>query len=574
MGEPDPSTRTQHVIAVGLLIVLCGTLFLRGLGRTPFYDKGEAREAVQVWEAVHTGDWILPLRNGVEIPSKPPLFHWLAGLSARATGSLDERALRLPSALGAVLVVGLVGWFGARRWGLAAGLYAGAVLATSFEWLRAARLARTDMVLAACLTGAFVAFHAVATAAAPSLVSLVLFYVCIGLAVLAKGPVGIALPVLLALAYLAARRDLRRLPQMRPVLGIAIVLALAGTWYLLAIWRGGEAFVNKQILAENLSRFVGRASGGGHAKPAYYYVPRFLGGFAPWSIFLIPAAAFLYRQRGQLDARGYLYPLLWFAVVFGFYSAATGKRTVYLLPAYPAAALLLGAWWSQPSGEETRSALLAWRGLQWVGWAAAAIALVLVATVLGESAGADPLLRLSPLLHRSDQANISIVRAIVVDRWALLAPAFAALATVAGLGAIAARRRRAGLFFAALVLLVGGAMALVNDVFRPALAQQRTLAPFAARVDQIVGRDDRLVFYDTFDYGTVFYAQRHIEERRDLTVHPPPGRAAYVLLWKAAYAALPPTEQTRLEVLLESDGFGPQGRDHLLLARVADQRAG
>ena len=69
-----------------------------GLGRVPFYTKGEPREAVQVWEEVHGGEWVLPMRNGHDLPSKPPLFHWLAGISSLAFGGVDEFSVRFPSA--------------------------------------------------------------------------------------------------------------------------------------------------------------------------------------------------------------------------------------------------------------------------------------------------------------------------------------------------------------------------------------------------------------------------------------------------------------------------------------------
>jgi 4-amino-4-deoxy-L-arabinose transferase-like glycosyltransferase len=57
-------------------------LYLPRLGTLPFYTKAEPREAIQVWDEVNRSEWILPLRNGVELPSKPPLFHWLGGLAS------------------------------------------------------------------------------------------------------------------------------------------------------------------------------------------------------------------------------------------------------------------------------------------------------------------------------------------------------------------------------------------------------------------------------------------------------------------------------------------------------------
>src|SRR5882724_2465939 len=253
--------------------LLCFSLFLYfwGLGRTPFYTKGEPREAVEVWEEVHNGQWVLPMRNGHDLPSKPPLFHWLAGGSALLLGEVDEFSVSFPSAVLATLSVLLVFWLGVKKWGTQAGVFAAFMLATNFEWMRAATAARVDMTLTAFLIGAFVALDRIVSEPKPTPAALAGFYLSMALATLGKGPVGLVLPVLVALTYLALRRDLGRLLEMRVVPGIAV--ALAGTWYLLAISKGGFAFVHKQLWVENFGRFfAAEETGAGHAHGALYLV--------------------------------------------------------------------------------------------------------------------------------------------------------------------------------------------------------------------------------------------------------------------------------------------------------------
>jgi len=95
-----------HPLLTGLALgLLCACLYLWGLGDLPFYTKGEPREGTIVWEIYTSGEWILPLRNGHIIPSKPPLFHWLGALVSLAWGEVNELTIRLPSALLAVLGV-------------------------------------------------------------------------------------------------------------------------------------------------------------------------------------------------------------------------------------------------------------------------------------------------------------------------------------------------------------------------------------------------------------------------------------------------------------------------------------
>jgi 4-amino-4-deoxy-L-arabinose transferase-like glycosyltransferase len=286
--------RIDALSGAAALVALSLFLFFWGLGQIPFYTKGEPREGLVVWEAVHSGDWILPLRNGHEIPSKPPLFHWIGALTALVVGRVDEFTVRFPSALLSTFAVLVVFWLGLRKWGVNAGLYAGIMLATNFEWLRAATTARVDMTLTAFLVAAFVALDRVVSADRPSPRALAAFYVCMGLAALGKGPVGILLPALVAVVYLALRGDLRRITAMRPFTGAAVTLSIAGFWYAAAIARGGGAFVQKQLLVENVLRFFAAgSSGAGHVHPFYYTIGGFLTGFAPWSFFVIPRALYL-----------------------------------------------------------------------------------------------------------------------------------------------------------------------------------------------------------------------------------------------------------------------------------------
>ena len=323
-------TQSNRLPWATALLVFCVFLYFWGLGRVPFYTKGEPREAVQVWEEVHNGEWILPLRNGHDLPSKPPLFHWLAGAVSVVLGRVDEFSIRFPSAALATLSVLLVFWLGVTKWGTAAGVFAALMLATNFEWMRAATAARVDMTLTAFLIAAFVALDRIVSAPAPTPRALVAFYASMALATLGKGPVGLLLPAMVAVTYLGCRGDLARLRQMRILEGLTAAVVVSGFWYALAVVHGGKAFVYKQLWVENVGRFVAADStGAGHQHPFYYMIGGFLTGFAPWSFFVIPLGIYLFAYRRRLEAEGYLYPLVWFAVVFVFYSISQSKRTVY-----------------------------------------------------------------------------------------------------------------------------------------------------------------------------------------------------------------------------------------------------
>ena len=549
-------------------VALLGTAFILyfwGLGELPFYDQGEPREGLQVIEAIDQGEWLLPLRNGVELPSKPPLFHWFGGLVAVLLGRVDELTLRLPSALVATAILLAISWFGARRWSVEAGLYAAFILATSFEWIRAARSARVDMLLTGCLTSAFLALEIIARASVPSPVALAVFYVSIGLAVLTKGPVGLVLPVLLAVAYLAARRDLGRIHSMHPVIGGAVVLLISGWWYFMAALTRGDAFVRKQLLGENVARFLTGADAFDVAvqpRPVYYYLTHLFADFAPWCFLLVPLGLYLHHIRRRPEVSQYVFPLIWFTVIVVFYSIAAGKRSRYILSAYPAAALLLGIWWSQLSQQSISLPSAA----RWIlyGMVAAGLGIIpiLLFVLFAEALGGNPLEWIRPFLHHKDQANLPLVRDIIRSHlvgWIAVVAAFA-LPLISGVWL-----RRWPFVFASLVAFVTSMTLMIHSVFHPEIARRQTFKPFMATVRNVVTETDALAFYNQFDYGAVFYARRRIPDLNGTLPSTPSEHTLYVLVWEKDWQVLTPAERERLQLLERSEGTGPFRNNPLLL---------
>src|SRR5438046_10638669 len=124
-------TRSNIPIHIVLLSVLCGALYFPYLDSTPFFDKGEPREAMAVQDIVQRGEWLVPLKRATDIPSKPPLFHWSAALTAKVSGRLDEATIRFPSALYATLGVLIVYAFGRKLFGVEVAFLGAAILATT-----------------------------------------------------------------------------------------------------------------------------------------------------------------------------------------------------------------------------------------------------------------------------------------------------------------------------------------------------------------------------------------------------------------------------------------------------------
>src|SRR5439155_824877 len=318
----------RHVLAAAALVALAVVLAALPIG-SDVYEGGEAREGLVVREMLRTGDWILPLWNGSVVPSKPPLFHWLAAGAAALTGAgVTEHTLRVPSIALAGLVVLLV-FLAGRAWGGEhVGFMAALVLATTPQFLNEAGDGRVDMTLTTAITGAQLAFvHALGGGGGPTRLVLAL---CLALAMLAKGPVG---PGLVGLTALVSALTNRRLgPALRLVrpLPVLVFLAVAGGWYGLAYHHRGMDFVAKQIVSENGEALLG-SSRFPYRSPLFYLAPLVLAGL-PWTLVLPWALARGWRS-GELARR---HAVAWAAVVLVFFSLAPLKRAAYLLPLRPA----------------------------------------------------------------------------------------------------------------------------------------------------------------------------------------------------------------------------------------------
>src|SRR4029077_17349455 len=337
---------------ISVLLGLCLAIFFWKLGDIPFYERGEPREGLVVAEMNSSGNWILPRVNGEYIPFKPPLFHWMGVIAAKIFGGVTEFSLRFPSALLGTLGVLVTYFAGARLWGERAGLIAGLVLASNVQWREGASLGQGDMTLAFFMLAGFLSFFFLYREGGGSKKKTAGLALLLAFATLAKGPIGIVVPGLAFLVFLAIRRDFTFLKNLHPLASGTLFLLVAGSWYALALWQGGAAFFFRQLVDENLRTATGEY---GRPQPIYYFVPVLFYNMAPWSLFFPALALFLYRQRDRLKKDEFLYPLIWLAVEFVFFSLSSGKRGIYILSLYLSAALLWGAWWDHVEKGDSQS---------------------------------------------------------------------------------------------------------------------------------------------------------------------------------------------------------------------------
>ena len=330
----EPASRALPPRGTALLLALVGAVLLLRLGTVPLLGPDEPRYARVAVEMERAGEWVTPTLQGEPWLEKPPLYYWMAGVAYRWLGE-NETAARLPSVLAAVLTVGVTALVGARLFGAAAGLHAGFVLGLSILPFAYGRAASMDMLLAACVTAAqgLIALRLLGIAGRLAVPVAGAF---VGLALLAKGPLGLLLPALATGAYLLLAKDRRTWRLVLSPAAAILAAAVALPWYLLAWRENGQAFVEVFLLNHNLQRFTSTIHR--HPGPFYYYVPVVLLGLAPWSGLVGTALAGV-RPRAS---RPEMLVLLWLVAPFVFFSLAGSKLPGYILPCLPPLALLAG----------------------------------------------------------------------------------------------------------------------------------------------------------------------------------------------------------------------------------------
>ena len=331
----------KEALLIIILISICLLLYLFRLGDMPLGDIDEAMHAATSKDMVRSGDWITPQYNGENFYDKTPLYNWLAAIAFMLLG-FTEVAARLPAALLGLGCVMLTYWLARSMFAPVAGFLSALVLATSAEYIVLSRAVVHDISLAFCVTLALTLFFVGLKNERHRKPAFLFGYAALGLAVLAKGPVGAALPVMTIGLFLIYKRQLRFLKQMQIGWGLLIFLAVAAPWYILISLKNPD-YLEYFFLKQNIGNFLSQQSR--HPKPFYYYIPVLMGGLFPWSLFLPLALFRALRAKAALHGDGVIFALIWFGVIFIFFSIASSKLGTYILPLFPAAALLVGVLW-------------------------------------------------------------------------------------------------------------------------------------------------------------------------------------------------------------------------------------
>ena len=359
-----------------LLAVVSGIWFCGLQGLRPLANPDEGRYTEIPREMAETGDFVTPRLNGVKYFEKPPLLYWLSALTFRQFG-VSESTARLWNGLFSVL--GVLMTYGTARllYGRGAGIWAAVVLSTTLMYYAMSQIVLLDMAVAVTVSGALFAF-VLGVREPPGrrrMAWFLVLYVFMALATLSKGLIGIALPGAVIFLWVLLLNRWRALWPFYPLVGTILLLAIAAPWHVLAA-RANADFLWFYFVHEHWLRFTTRIHE--RYEPWWFFLPVFVVGLFPWVFFagraVAESVAGGWKARHQ-HAEAWFF-LIWIVFIVAFFSKSQSKLIPYILPVFPAAAILIG-----------RSLARVWQGLPGkplhrIGWAFIGTATVLVVAAL------------------------------------------------------------------------------------------------------------------------------------------------------------------------------------------------
>ncbi|MET0733993.1 MAG: glycosyltransferase family 39 protein [Casimicrobiaceae bacterium] len=325
------------------LVLVAAVLWFGTLGVRKLTTPDEGRYAEIAREMAVSGDWVTPRYNELKYFEKPPLQYWLTAASYQAF-ELDEWTARLPGAIAGWLAIFVIGYAGARIASPAAGAYAAAALAGMVWHFGMAHLVTLDALLGFWLAVALAGFllgQRASVQAGERRAFMLIAWAAMAGAVMTKGLIGLVIPAGALFFYTLLTRDFAVWRRLELVLGPLLLIALSAPWFVLVSNRNPE-FAQFFFIHEHFQRFLTtehRRSGGW-----WYFIPLLIIGLLPWVGMFVLTAIRGWRDA-QRDANGFAWArfcLVWIAFVFLFFSASGSKLPSYILPLFPAAALLVG----------------------------------------------------------------------------------------------------------------------------------------------------------------------------------------------------------------------------------------
>jgi 4-amino-4-deoxy-L-arabinose transferase-like glycosyltransferase len=324
------------------LIIAVTLIWFANLEYRTLIKPDEGRYAEIPREMVASGDWTTPRLNDLKYFEKPPLQYWATAIAYTVFGE-HQWTSRLWAGLTGFAGIFLVWFAGSRLFGREAGGYAALLVGSSMLYVLIGHINTLDMGVTFFITlgiaGLLIGQTRVAKRDQRNW--MLLAWAGMALAVLSKGLMGVVLPGAALFIYCIVERDFSVLKRMYWLPGLAVFLLIAAPWFYL-VMKANPEFFGRFFIYEHYTRFTTKDLG--RYQPWYYFVPILLAGALPWTVLMFDTLLRAWRrgrQPGKLfDVERFL--LIWVVFIYLFFSVSGSKLPSYLLPMFPALALLMG----------------------------------------------------------------------------------------------------------------------------------------------------------------------------------------------------------------------------------------
>lgn len=499
------------------------------LGGRPLYDPDEGRYAEIPREMLAGGDWVTPHLNGLAYLEKPPLQYWITALLFRAFGE-NAAVARLWTGVCGYLSLLIVLFIGRRLWGPEAGRNAFLLTAASTLFVLLGHQLTLDMSLSFFLLAGLACFIAAQLRRSERRACTAWMLGCwtaMACAVLTKGLIGMLIPAVTLIVYVAWQRDFAALRNLSARWGLPLFALITVPWFYAAA-RDNPDFLQFFFIREHFARFLTPIEH--RLQPWWFFIPVLAAGVLPWLPQAARALCLGWRTaapRGAFSATRLLW--IWSVFVLVFFSLSDSKLIPYILPAVPTLALLCalpragdgarGLWGGVLLTLAAAAGILAYASAAWSSASGLALALCLRAVLLWTVAG---------LFFSALVCGVLLRRQRAPDALSALC---------------------AGWFLASVTILIGAAQAQGFYSARdPALAL-RAVAPAAAPIFSVQCYDQSLPFYLKRSVVLVDY-----RDEFDFGLRLEPGRgiaslAEFSARWRVldlGYAVMPPETRDRL----------------------------
>ncbi|RZT09248.1 4-amino-4-deoxy-L-arabinose transferase [Duganella sp. CF402] len=321
------------------LLAAFAMIWLYVLGIRTLVPPDEGRYAEMAREMWSSGDWITTRLNGIKYFEKPPLQTWMNALSFGLFGYGEWQA-RLWTGLCGLGGVLFTGYAAKRVFGARAGFYAALVLGSSLFWVASGQIDSLDMGLSGMMTIALCAMLvAQRDGATPAEQRnwMLLCWAGMALAVLAKGLIGLVLPGAVLVLYTALSRDFAIWKRLHLGKGLLLFFAIAAPWFVLVGLKNPEQ-PHFFFIHEHWERFFLKTH---HREgPWWYFLMMLVPGLMPWLGVALQALVNGVKRDQQAVFQPKLMLVIWTVFITFFFSYSSSKLPGYILPVFPAMAML------------------------------------------------------------------------------------------------------------------------------------------------------------------------------------------------------------------------------------------